>query len=113
MRSLSMSLTLTMRQLSAPQSGRVERHQKDPVEKRRSRVDQSGDLLGTEDLGQTESLPWIGRLGDAPRLPQRGHKKTVVRRFAESWCSEPVFVRGTNTPGIGEAGLGRVDSVDA
>src|SRR5208337_4471390 len=70
---------LQSRHLGATRPRGVKSHQQDPVEGVTGRVNQPGDFFLTEHQGQATHLFGVGRLGHAPRLPERLNEKEAQR----------------------------------
>ena len=62
---------LQSRHLGATRPGGVESHQQDLIEGVAGGVNQPGDFFLAEHQGQATHLFGVGRLGHAPRLPER------------------------------------------
>ena len=63
----------------ASRSGGVESHQQDAMKRNGSRVHEPCDFFLAEDGGQATHLFGVGRLGHAPRLPERLNEKEAQR----------------------------------
>jgi hypothetical protein len=84
-----------MRQFGTPQSGRVERHQKNPVKPGWSGINEFRYLLYAEDLGKPKSLPRIGCFSNGPRFLQRRHEEESKRSSSLVDCvgSQSAFTK--------------------